>query len=72
MGQFIELFISVNSNITTIVDVAKQQRRVRWHEAKKAQPLQYHALVNYTCNEAEQIFKEVWEDTYILQLPMLM
>lgn len=70
-GQFIELFISVHGNIKNIIDVAKQQRRIRWYEARKAQPLQYRALINYSCDEAKQIFKEVGEDTYILQLPML-
>ncbi|CAH1725498.1 unnamed protein product [Aphis gossypii] len=69
-GQFIELFISVHSNIKNIVYVAKQQRRIRWHEARKAQPLQYRALINYSRDEAKQIFKEVLEDTYIRQVPM--
>jgi hypothetical protein len=54
-----------------IIDDAKRQRRVRFHEARKAQP-QYRALVNYTRDEFNQILQEVSNDDYIQQIPMLM
>uniref|UniRef100_A0A2H8TZF4 Apolipophorin n=1 Tax=Melanaphis sacchari TaxID=742174 RepID=A0A2H8TZF4_9HEMI len=69
-GQFIEIFISIHSNMKNIINVAKQQRKVRLHEARKAQP-QYRALMNYTRDEFKQIIKEVSEDDYIPQIPKL-
>ncbi|XP_026815483.1 apolipophorins [Rhopalosiphum maidis] len=69
-GQFIEIFINVHSNIKNIIDVAKQQRKVRFYEARKAQP-QYRALVNYTCDEFKQILQEVLDDDYLQKVPML-
>ncbi|XP_060861024.1 apolipophorins isoform X2 [Metopolophium dirhodum] len=70
-GQFIELFISVHSNMKHIISVAKNQRSLRLHEARKAQP-QYHALMEYTRDMFDQLLNEVLEDDYLLQSPMLM
>jgi len=54
-----------------IISVAKKQRKLRLHEARKAQP-QYRALVEYTRDMFDQILNEVLEDDYLLETPMLM
>lgn len=55
----------------TIISVAKKQRKLRLHEAKKAQP-QYRALMEYSRNMFNKIHNEILEDNYILQIPKLM
>lgn len=55
----------------TIISVAKKQRKLRLHEAKKAQP-QYRALMEYSRDMFNKIHNEVLEDDYILQIPKLM
>jgi len=57
--------------MVNIISVAKNQRKLRLHEARKAHP-QYRTLIKYTCDEFKQILNEVLEDNYILQIPMLM
>jgi len=54
-----------------IVSVAKNQRSLRLHEARKAQP-QYRALMKYTRDMFDQLLNEVLEDDYLLRLPKLM
>jgi len=53
------------------MSVAKNQRKLRLREARKAHP-QYRTLMKYACDELRQIHDEVLEDNYILKIPMLM
>lgn len=54
-----------------IIIVAKNQRKLRLREARKAGP-QYSTFIEYTADELKQILKEVWEDDYLLEIPALM
>lgn len=61
----------VNSNLKNIVSVVKNQRKVRFREAKRAQP-QFNLLIDYINDEQAKIVKEIMEDDYLSEMPMLM
>jgi len=59
-----------NSNLKNIISTIKNQRKVRFREAKRAQP-QFDLLINYINDEQAKIVKEIMDDDYLSELPML-
>lgn len=61
----------MHGNFKNIIAVAKNQRAVRMHEARRAIS-QHHAFIEYARDETQEIFDEILNDDYILEFPFIM